>query len=324
MFFATIEMRGRPIETGKITAVYGKQIRVYYQGKEYSGQIRGKIYKEKSLNSYVAAGDNVEISFDSEGKAVIESVLPRKQFLVKPDILYQEQNQILAANLDQLIIVTSAVEPAFKAGLIDRFLVSAEKEHLQASIVINKIDLASPDEFAPFAEAWRKLGYNVLFTSAKTGFNLDPFKQLLKDKTSALAGHSGVGKSSLLNLMQPDLILKTAKISKSSGRGVHTTTSITFYPLPCGGWVADTPGLKVFGLTGITPQNLYRCFPEFRERNFTCRFSDCQHINEPGCGIKDAVESGEIFQGRYDSYCKLWEQLNQSMDQSLKYSRKQN
>jgi ribosome biogenesis GTPase len=258
----------------------------------------------------VAAGDNVEVSFETNDVVAIEKVLPRRQYLSRPDLLNPDKKKIIAANLDQLVIVVSTKDPPFRAGLVDRFLVSAEKESLKAIIVINKIDLSNRKRFAEYEKNWILLGCEQVYTSAMNGAGIDDLKSILRNKTSALAGHSGVGKSSLLNVIQPSLNIKTQKISRASGKGVHTTTSVVFYPLDIGGWVADTPGLKVFGLTGITRKNLDRFFPDFAEKIDRCKFADCLHISEPDCAVKQAVATGEIFESRYQSYLKLWNQLD--------------
>jgi ribosome biogenesis GTPase len=272
--------------------------------------VPGKLFKDRPTSSPIAVGDDVELQLQSDDTVLIEKVLPRKQYLIKPGLLSPDKRQVMAANLDQLVIVSSTENPKFKAGLIDRFLVSAEKEHLPAIIVINKIDLRPATEFDDYKRIWNKIGYRVLFTSAIAKTGLTDLVEALTDKSSALAGHSGVGKSSLLNAIQSSLHLKTAGISKSTGRGVHTTTSVVFHHLDFGGWVADTPGLKVFGIVDIARKDLYRCFPEFNDHIDNCRFTNCQHIDEPGCGIKQAIESGDIARQRYNSYYKLWQQLD--------------
>jgi len=258
----------------------------------------------------VAVGDNVEISIDGDGQAIIENVLPRKQYLSRPDKITPDRRQVIATNLEQLVVVTSTSQPQFKAGLVDRFLVSAERENLAAAVVINKIDLKNPEKFTDYADSWRKAGYTVLFTSAKEKLGLDEFKNLLENKSSVLTGHSGVGKSTLINSIQPHLDLKTKKVSHYTGKGVHTTTSVNMYPLDFGGWIIDTPGLKIFSLADIEKSELADYFPEISELSEGCRFDDCNHINEPDCSIKQALNEGKLFEGRYESYRKLWEQLD--------------
>lgn len=298
------------ILSGKIIAFFGKHIKVYHQDKEYNAVIRRKLLKDDLKYSPVSVGDDVEFTVDSGGQAVIEKVLPRTQFLARPDVLDNRRVQVIAANLDQLVIITSTSKPRFKPGLVDRFLVSAEYEDLKAVIIINKIDLVPQDEFKNYASSWNSLGYNVAFTSAKNGLGLDDFKTLLKDKTSVLAGHSGVGKSSLLNAIQPSLNLHTREISAATGRGVHATASVRMYPLNFGGWVVDTPGLKAFGLSGINRKNLWQYFPEIKNKRESCRFDDCLHINEPGCAIKEAVGTHVISEFRYSSYKRIWKKLS--------------
>lgn len=272
--------------------------------------MRGRILKERLDSSPVAVGDNVELSFDENSQAVIEKVLPRKQYLSRPDKITPTRRQVIVSNLDQLVIVSSTLEPQFKAGLVDRFLVSAEKENLPAAIVINKIDLKQPRYFNEYADAWRAAGYKVIFTSALEGNGLEEFKNLLKDKTSALSGHSGVGKSTLINAIQTDLNLRIESISKYTGKGVHTTTSVTMHPLDIGGWVVDTPGLKIFGISDIEKSDLAEYFPDINKLSAGCRFDDCHHINEPDCAVKKAVGSGMLFTDRYKSYKRLWEELD--------------
>ena len=282
---------------------------MFCEGKEYAVVIPGKLFKDRPVSSPIAVGDDVELQQQDDNTVTIENVLPRKQYLVKPGLLSPEKRQVIAANLDQLVIVSSTENPKFKAGLIDRFLVSAEKENLKAIIVINKIDLCPADEFKTYEDIWAGIGYRVFFTSATEKVGLDQLSEALTGKSSALAGHSGVGKSSLLNAIQPSLDLKTGGISKSTGRGVHTTTSVVFHHLGFGGWVADTPGLKVFGIADIVRKDLYHCFPEFINHIDNCRFDNCQHMDEPGCAIKKAMENGIIAESRYRSYQKLWQQL---------------
>lgn len=295
----------------KVVAVFGKHIKVYCQAGYFESTIRGKILQSQLESSPVAVGDNVKITIHKDGTAAIEEVLPRRHSLYRPSFVGKKMHQVMASNLDQVIIVSSTQDPKFKPGLVDRFLISAELLELEPVIIINKIDLQAPSNFQEYSETWGKLGYPVLFASAKTKQGLDGVIAVLKDKTSTFAGHSGVGKSSLLNAIQPALKIKTREISKASGRGVHTTTSVMMYPLDFGGWVADTPGLKIFGLAETNKLSLKNCFPEFIDYEQKCRFADCQHRDEPDCAVKAAMHDGLIAGFRYKSYIKMWEQLAQ-------------
>ncbi|MCD6163030.1 MAG: ribosome small subunit-dependent GTPase A [candidate division Zixibacteria bacterium] len=304
-------MDNQQLFTGKIIAIFGKDIKLYHQGDVYNASIRGKLLKEYQLISPVAVGDNVEFKITIKGQVVIENVLPRKQYLARPGKLVKGKVQVIAANLDQLVIISSTQNPNFKPGLIDRFLVSALNEKLKAVIVINKIDLTEKNIHNDYLDAWRSVGFPAIYTSAKTGEGIEKLISLLKGKSSAMAGHSGVGKSSLLNAIKPSLKLATKKISKASGRGVHTTSSVIMFPLDSDSWVVDTPGIKVFGLTGIDKNNLFQNFPEMAELSGKCRFNNCLHISEPDCAVKKAVETGSINKFRYLSYKRIWEQLDE-------------
>ena len=205
--------------------------------------------KNDLRESPVAVGDNVEFAFEQSGLAMIETILPRKQILRKPEVYLKKRQQVIAANMDQLVIITSTTRPTFKPGLVDRFLVSAENDNLEAIVVINKIDLRPAEDFQEYLQAWNGLGYRVICVSAKTGQGIEDLSKVLQDKESALAGHSGVGKSSLLNAIDRRLVLKISDISDATGRGVHTTSYARMYHLGIGGWVVDTPGLKVFSIS---------------------------------------------------------------------------
>jgi ribosome biogenesis GTPase len=261
--------------------------------------------------SPVAVGDNVVFEFDPVKLALIESVMPRGRILARQDVYVKGRKQIIAANLDQLVIIATTAEPDFRPGLVDRFLISAEKNELSPVIIINKIDIKNTDEFASTIDAWKALGYQVIAVSAKNGDGIDEVAKMLADKTSAFAGHSGVGKSTIINALAPKLALKTSEISSATGKGIHTTSMVRMFPLIGGGWIIDTPGLKVFDISEIKPDDLKKYFPEINERADDCRFDDCSHLNEPGCAVKEAVETGAIAAFRYQSYEKFWQELSQ-------------
>jgi ribosome biogenesis GTPase len=213
--------------------------------------------------------------------------------------------KVIAANLDQVVIVFAAANPTPHLRMLDRFLVIAADAEIRPVIVANKIDVAGEDgarrTFAPYERA----GYTVLYTAAKQGVGVDPVRDALCGCTSALAGPSGVGKSSLLNAVQPGLGLRVAEISEAQNKGRHTTVTAQLIPLACGGYVADTPGLREVGLWEIDRENLQFFFPEFDPFRYDCRYPGCTHVHEPGCAIEAAVERGEVDAGRFDSYRRM-------------------
>jgi ribosome biogenesis GTPase / thiamine phosphate phosphatase len=293
-----------------VTAVYGKHIRVYSEGVEYEAQIKGRMLKEALGESPVAVGDNVEFEFDSDRQAHIEKVMPRGRILARQDVYVKGRRQIIATNLDQLMIITSTTEPAFKPGLVDRFLISAEKNDLNPLIVLNKIDLKSAADFAGITDSWKKLGYPVIEISARKKDGLETLAEVLANKTSAFTGHSGVGKSTIINSLAPESAIKTSEISLSTGKGIHTTTGVRMFPIGGNGWIIDTPGLKVFDIQEIRPDKLYQFFPEINELEGHCRFGNCSHLKEPGCAVKQAVADQKIAAFRYQSFEKFFEELS--------------
>jgi len=214
--------------------------------------------------------------------------------------------QIRRTSIDQILIIMSAKEPPFKSGLLDRYLVIAEHNHLKAVICINKIDLSSPEEFESYRQWYMKLGYPLFFTSAITGFGANKLISVLKNKVSALVGHSGVGKSSLIKSIEPGLDLKISPISEHTKKGIHTTTFVQLYPLSFGGYVIDTPGIRELGLWNIFQNDLKKYFVEFAAYEKNCQFNNCLHLKEPGCAVKKAVEKEEIFKERYQNYVNIY------------------
>lgn len=258
-------------------------------------QCRGRgVFRKKKISPLV--GDSVVYQYENEREGYILEINERKNELVRPPI----------ANVDLAILVFSAVEPSFSTLLLDRFLVLIEANHIEAMIVISKIDLVSDEEkekILAFKEDYEKMGYNVVTTSSITEQGMDVLKPFLKDKTSVFAGQSGVGKSTLLNTLNPDLELKTDDISTHLGRGKHTTRHVELIPIE-DGLVADTPGFSSLDFT-IEENELSACFPEIHEASFDCKFRGCLHNQEPKCAVKEAVATGEIKQYRYDHYMEF-------------------
>jgi ribosome biogenesis GTPase len=246
-------------------------------------------------------------------EGVIDHVDRRRSALVRRRDVRRnrskEQEQVIAGNIDQLVVVSSAFDPPLNRRLIDRYLVFAESEHLPLLLVVNKTDLADPELLEAALAPYRELGCTICLVSAARRSGLDELRELLRDRVSAFSGHSGVGKSTLINLLVGRRDLKTARISYRTGKGVHTTSSATMLRLPGGGYVIDTPGIREFNLSGITRENLRFYYTEFLRYMPDCGFSSCTHTVEPGCAVAKAAESGAIDPERYESYLALLESL---------------
>jgi ribosome biogenesis GTPase len=267
-------------------------------------QLRGKLKQGRALGDIAALGDRVRITVLSDKSGVIEEVEKRKRAIVRLDPRPQgEYQQILLANPDQAVFVFACAHPNPKLKMLDRYLVIAEKQSVPAMIVANKIDLV--DDPQKIFGVYESIGYRVLYTSTKLTVGLDEFKTILTGKISALAGPSGVGKSSLLNAIQPGLGLAVNEISEAMNKGIHTTVTRQMFPVEGGGYVADTPGWKSLALWDTEPEEIDGYFPEMRELVQHCQFNDCTHTHEPGCAVLAALEAGTIHRERYDSYLRL-------------------
>jgi ribosome biogenesis GTPase len=292
----------------------------WYTVKDDSGQwhnarMKG-VFKIDNITSTnpVAVGDEVEIDLD--GEAMIVEIHPRKNYINRQSPRVKFQHHIVASNLDQSLLVATLKEPKTSQGFIDRFLVASEMFHVNAMIAFNKSDLFKKKEqerFEEMKEMYEAVGYKVFLTSTKENTGIEELKTELKDKTTLISGHSGVGKSSLLNVIFPDMNLKTQGVSGWSGKGQHTTTFAEMFDLPFGGRIIDTPGMREFGLVDISKQEVSHYFPEMRERLNDCQFNNCLHFNEPGCAIKGAVANGEISEDRYVSYVNIMESIEKPL-----------
>jgi ribosome biogenesis GTPase len=270
-----------------------------------TSRLRGRLTQGRREGDAAAIGDRVGVRLLEDGSGSIEEIEPRERVLSRQAPGRPDQEQVLVANPDQALFVFACADPDPNFRMLDRFLVVAEREDILALIVANKLDLvvgsSARSEFDPYED----LGYPVLYTSAETGKGVNKLRKALRDKISVFAGPSGVGKTSLLNAVQPGLGLRTREMSQATGRGKHTTVAPKLIALDFGGYVADTPGLKALALWDIEPEELDAYFPEMRELVAACDFSDCTHIHEPGCAVIHAVENGDIAPERYDSYRRM-------------------
>lgn len=269
-------------------------------------QLRGRLKQGRREGDIATVGDRVLFTLLSDGSGSIEEILPRKSEIVRLDPRPQgEYRQILLANPDQAVFVFACANPEPRMRMLDRFLVIAEKQAVPAVIVANKVDItglpAAHDKFGYYPE----LGYPVIYTSAKQGIGVEDLRDTLQGKLSALAGPSGVGKSSLLNAIQPGLGLAVGEISAFNDKGKHTTNFRQLHALEGGGWVADAPGWKSLALWDTRPEEIDAYFPELAMLVQDCQFSDCSHQHEPGCAVRTAVKEGRVRQARYDSYLRL-------------------
>lgn len=277
----------------------------------YHGLARESLTKKLKAVNPIVVGDEVllEVVDETKKEGVIVQVYPRRTKLSrKVGTGAKEVEQVVAANVDRLVIVSSVSEPPFRPGLVDRYLVAAAKGGLVPILCVNKIDLGGLEALQDTLQTYRDLGYIVIPTSAKTGEGLEELRQQLRDATSVFAGHSGVGKSSLLRALVPGIEVKIGDVNPRTGRGRHTTTAAELVRLPDGGYVIDTPGIRQFSLWDLTEEDLRRFFVEIARYGANCRFGDCSHTVEPGCAVRAAVEKGRIHPRRYESYLRLLEE----------------
>ena len=278
---------------------------------KYECRIKGKLRMKGLVSTNpVAVGDFVDFELEPEQEtAVISKVHDRKNYIIRKSINLSKQVQIIAANLDQACLVVTLASPRTSLGFIDRFLVTAEAYGIPAILIFNKLDLFSDEGLeilANYMDLYESIGYKCYAVSAVEGTHVDTIKELLKDKTTLFSGHSGVGKSSLINQIIPGIALRTGEISDWSDMGKHTTTFAEMFELPFGGKLIDTPGIRELGIADIEPEELAHFFPEMRSRMHGCKFHNCVHINEPGCAILKALDEGEIEPTRYDSYLSIY------------------
>ena len=314
------------ITTGLLSSL-GMKARVYKStgswytvkgedGNFYNARIKG-IFKIDAISSTnpIAVGDEVDIDIEAvqEESAVITAIADRRNYVARVSPHNKRQHHIVASNLDQSILFTTLKEPRTSQGFMDRFLVSCEAYHIPAIIVFNKSDIYRKKElerFQEYKQMYEAIGYQVVLASALKKEGIEEAKALLKDKTTLLSGHSGVGKSTFINAVFPRFNLRTQEVSSWSGKGMHTTTFAEMFDLDNGGHIIDTPGVREFGLVDITKQELSHYFPEMRALLNECQFNNCMHIEEPGCAVKQEVLSGAVSENRYISYLNILDTMD--------------
>jgi ribosome biogenesis GTPase / thiamine phosphate phosphatase len=278
-------------------------------------QVAGRLKRGRKETDLVAAGDRVTFTVNEDGTGVIEVVAERERVLARSRpaagarSILSDQEQVLVANPDQVMFVFSIREPAPSLRKLDRFLVEAERNELPAVICVNKVDLVAPGEAQKIFKIYEEIGYPVLYTSATRGDGIEALRATLHDKLSVLAGSSGVGKSSLLNAIEPGLGLKVKSVSRATTKGLHTTRHVELFPVPGGGYLADTPGIRGLAHFDLEPDELDGYFREIAPLVADCQFSNCSHRHEENCAVRAAVTGGKIAEERYESYLRLREEL---------------
>ena len=279
-------------------------------GKVVLCRLRGKIRLDglRTTNP-VAVGDLVSYEKERDkDTCVIDKILPRTNVIVRKSVNLSKESHIIASNVDQAILVATIAQPRTSTGFIDRFTVTAEAYHIPVVIVFNKCDIYDEEQNAmaeKLMKVYNSIGYESFVISAKTGYNCDRLMAIMKDKMSVFSGHSGVGKSALVNRLDPNLNIRVGEISDVHEKGKHTTTFAQMYELGFGGYIIDTPGIKEFALYDMEKETLAQRFPEMRALMLECRFNNCTHLHEPECAIKNAVEQGVIADWRYENYCNM-------------------
>jgi ribosome biogenesis GTPase len=271
-------------------------------------RIRGKLrLKGVRSTNPVVVGDVVMVECDATGEWTIYDIVPRRNYIIRRASNLSKESHIIAANIDQAFIVVTLVQPQTALEFVDRFLITCEAYKVPATILLAKIDLlqSNPEAIAAFHEIYESASYRVVDISATEGIGVDIVEQMLEGKVTLISGNSGVGKSTLISTIYPDLDIRTGEISDSFHKGKHTTTFSTMYPVANGGYIIDTPGIKGFGLIEIDDKELWHYFPEMISTAGSCRFYNCTHTHEPGCAVVEAVKDGQIAYSRYESYLKI-------------------
>ena len=292
--------------TATVVRATGSWYDVLHDGATVRCRIRGRLrLKGVRSTNPVVVGDEVVCEADEGGDYVIADILPRRNYVIRRASNLSKESHIIAANVDQALLMASLRSPETPTEFVDRFLVTCEAYKVPVTILLSKIDLQDAEAVAEFRAVYEGAGYRVLEVSARKGLGVEEVRELLTGCTTLVSGNSGVGKSTLIQAIDPSLDIRTGEISDSHHKGRHTTTFSTMYPLAEGGAVIDTPGIKGFGLLDIDDAELWHYFPEMMRVAPGCRFYNCTHTHEPGCAVREAVERGEVARSRYESYLKI-------------------
>ena len=292
--------------TATVVRATGSWYDVLHDGETVRCRIRGRLrLKGVRSTNPVVVGDEVACEADEGGDYVIADILPRRNYVIRRASNLSKESHIIAANVDQALLMASLRSPETPTEFVDRFLVTCEAYKVPVTILLSKLDLQDAEAVAEFRAVYEGAGYRVLEVSVREGRGVEEVRELLAGRTTLVSGNSGVGKSTLIQAIDPSLDIRTGEISESHHKGRHTTTFSTMYPLAGGGAVIDTPGIKGFGLIDIDDAELWHYFPEMMRVAPACRFYNCTHTHEPGCAVTEAVKAGEIAWPRYESYLKI-------------------
>lgn len=292
--------------TATVVRATGSWYDVLHDGETVRCRIRGRLrLKGVRSTNPVVVGDEVACEADEGGDYVIADILPRRNYVIRRASNLSKESHIIAANVDQALLMVSLRSPETPTEFVDRFLVTCEAYKVPVTILLSKLDLQDAEAVAEFRAVYEGAGYRVLEVSVREGRGVEEVRELLAGRTTLVSGNSGVGKSTLIQAIDPSLDIRTGEISESHHKGRHTTTFSTMYPLAGGGAVIDTPGIKGFGLIDIDEAELWHYFPEMMRVAPACRFYNCTHTHEPGCVVREAVARGEVARSRYESYLKI-------------------
>ena len=292
--------------TATVVRATGSWYDVLHDGETVRCRIRGRLrLKGVRSTNPVVVGDEVACEADEGGDYVIADILPRRNYVIRRASNLSKESHIIAANVDQALLMASLRSPETPTEFVDRFLVTCEAYKVPVTILLSKLDLQDAEAVAEFRAVYEGAGYRVLEVSVREGRGVEEVRELLAGRTTLVSGNSGVGKSTLIQAIDPSLDIRTGEISESHHKGRHTTTFSTLYTLAGGGAVIDTPGIKGFGLIDIDEAELWHYFPEMMRVAPACRFYNCTHTHEPGCAVTEAVKAGEIAWPRYESYLKI-------------------